>query len=826
MGEASRTIEFIEATFAVGIERGIAHLTAEDPQLDGRSVVIRGKPTVNFASCSYLGLELDARLKQGAIEATQRYGTQFSSSRSFISAPQYEELESLLDRIFDGHALVTPNTTLAHLSALPILISEDDAAILDHQVHQSVQMATALLRQQGTHVELVRHRRVDLLEQRICELAKTHRRVWYLADGVYSMYGDFAPMKALRWLLARHEQLNLYIDDAHGMSWMGRHGRGFALDRIPSQERVVVAVSLNKSFGAAGGAIVFPSAELRRKVRSCGGPMIFTGPIQPPMLGAAVASAKIHLSDEITALQRDLLERIRFANRKAKELDLPLASRCEVPIRCVGFGLTLAAVEMTEHLIRRGMFTNPAVFPAVGIKNSGLRFTLTRHHSFDDIQALLETVAEFLPRALAMAGTTREEVDRAFGLDLRPGSGKSAAPERRLDPESRARISPQLTLQHESSIHSLDRDEWNEWMGGRGSFGFEGLAFLERVFNENQKPENRWRFHYWVVRDAAGRAVAATFFTEALWKDDLLAPHSVSRFVEERRSTDPYFLTSRALTMGSLLTEGDHLYLDRGADWQSALSLLLAAVEAEREECQAERIVLRDLPAEDRELECFLKDAGFIRVESPDSMIIEIDWADRDEFVRKLSKRSRRFHREAVLPWEKAYEVEVLRPGDRTPSEDEWKQIHRLYLNVKGHNLALNTFPLPEDLFPGMMEFSTWEILLLRLRPEFGGDPDAPAQGFVASYVGPEQYAPMIAGMDYRYIQSHGLYRQLLSQAVHRAKAHDSARILLGMGAELEKHRFGAQRHKRSTFVQSHDHFQYDVLSLIASDPELRSEEE
>ena len=136
---------------------------------------------------------------------------------------------------------------------------------------------------------------------------------------------------------------------------------------------------------------------------------------------------------------------------------------------------------------------------------------------------------------------------------------------------------------------------------------------------------------------------------------------------------------------------------------------------------------------------------------------------------------------------------------------------------------ALNTFPLPEDLFPTMLEFSQWEILLLRLCPEFGGSSDVPPQGFIASYVGPEQYAPVIAGMDYRYILSHALYRQLLCHAVRRAEAHGSKRILFGMGAELEKHRFGAKREKRSTYVQSHDQYQYDVLSLISSDFQLQS---
>ena len=86
------------------------------------------------------------------------------------------------------------------------------------------------------------------------------------------MYGEFAPARALAWLLSRHEQLHLYLDDAHGMSWTGRHGRGFAAEHFGGHERVVIATSLNKSFACAGGALVFPNTDpVTLRVRSSDG---------------------------------------------------------------------------------------------------------------------------------------------------------------------------------------------------------------------------------------------------------------------------------------------------------------------------------------------------------------------------------------------------------------------------------------------------------------------------------------------------------------------------------------------------------------------------
>jgi len=84
----------------------------EDEFYNGRTVSVNGRHLLNFALCSYLGLELDSRLKQGTIDAVTRYGTQFAVSRTYLSATPYTELEAMLEELFGGHVLATPTTTL------------------------------------------------------------------------------------------------------------------------------------------------------------------------------------------------------------------------------------------------------------------------------------------------------------------------------------------------------------------------------------------------------------------------------------------------------------------------------------------------------------------------------------------------------------------------------------------------------------------------------------------------------------------------------------------------------------------------------------------
>jgi 7-keto-8-aminopelargonate synthetase-like enzyme len=778
--------------------RGLILRTPDDEPLNGRQVSLDGRPRTNFGSCSYLGLELDPRLRAGVCEAVMRYGTQFSSSRTYLSAPPYEELELLLGEVFGGHVLVAPSTSLGHLAALPVIVEPGDGVLVDQQVHHSVQIAVNQLRVQGVEVELVRHSRVDLVEEAIERMRGRCERIWYLADGVYSMYADLAPFDDLAALLERHDQLHLYIDDSHGVGWSGRHGRGPALQRFAGHERVVVAASLNKSFAAAGGALVFPSAALRRRVRLLGGPMIFSGPVQPPMLGAAVASARIHLSPELEERQAALRDRIRLCTDLLDEFCLPLASRDLTPIRFVTLGLPSVAQEVTERLLEDGIYVNLGMFPAVPIKRSGVRITLTLHHEPEDIQMLVEALARHVPAALAAAGAPAADRRAA-------GAGAAAAP---------APATAGLRLERARTIDALDPAEWDRLLGGRGTFSAAGLRSLEQAF-AGGRPEDRWDFHYYVVRDAGGSPVLATFFTAALWKDDMLSPAAVSRHVEALRAEDPYHLTSRTFAMGSLLTEGDHLYLDRGADWRGALTLLLDAVGEDAERAGAVTSVVRDLPVADTELGAAICDRGFISVAMPDALTIDPVQADDAGWLAGLSARSRAHQRREVLPWDGAYDVEFLRAGGRTPSVAELDHLHGLYRNVRERALDLNTFELPRTFLSDALQHPCWELMLLRLRPEAGGAAGAPPVAFGAHFVGERHYVPNVVGLDYDHVRAHGAYRQALRQALLRARALGATRMTLGMGATLEKRRFGARAELRCVYVQATDHYASEVLAAI-----------
>ncbi len=409
-------LDTIDEVTNISASLGIAQLKVENEEINGRTISIKGREVVNFGSCSYLGLEKNPEIVEGVVDAVRKYGSQFSSSRAYASVTLYTEAESLLEEIFERPILLAPTVTLGHLSNIPVLVGDRDAVILDLQVHACVQTAAQLVKARGVHVELIRHNRVDILEERINELKDKYEKIWYMADGVYSMYGDFLPINELYRLLDSYPQFNLYVDDAHGTGWIGNNGVGYVLSQKPFHERLFLVAGLAKSFAACGGVLVFPNERAKNKVRNCGGTFIFSGPIQPPMLGAIVASAKLHLSNNIKFYQNELQKRVDYFVETCKSFNLPLIGESNSPIFFIGVGKPGVGYNMVTRIMNKGFYINLSVFPSVPYKNTGLRIPLTVNHTFEDIYDLLSIIAEQLPFALKDNDSSIEEIKKAFKI--------------------------------------------------------------------------------------------------------------------------------------------------------------------------------------------------------------------------------------------------------------------------------------------------------------------------------------------------------------------------------------------------------------------------
>lgn len=794
-------IDTVDEVFSNAKKEGILHLYAEDKILTGRTIQIKGKEMFHFGTTGYLGLEQDGRLKKAAIQAIRNYGTQFPLSKSYISHPLYSELESKIEQMYGITPIITKNSTLGHLSVIPTLIRDEDAVIMDHQVHWSVQNACQLLKLRGIPVEMIRHSNLTMLEDKIKQLTSKCNKIWYMADGVYSMFGDYAPIPELLALTQKYSQLNLYFDDVHGMSWRGKNGTGFIFDAIKElPENCVVVSTLSKTFGASGATVFCRNQRLRDKIKNFGGPLTFSAQLEPASVAAAIASADIHLSPEIELKQKDLADKIGYFNQLLSNGNLPIISKNDSPVFFLGMGTPATAYNFSKRLFKEGFFLNLGIYPAVPIKNTGIRITLSSHNQQQDIIAMSEALEYHFPKALEETNNSENKIRQAFGIDSRKTEKISESKEK------------ELFIEEKYTIQDIEKSEWNQYMGKQNIFDWEGLVYLENTFSQHPDPTNQWDFYYYTIKDNEGKIILRTFFTYGLWKDDMLATESVSIHLEEIRKTTPLYLTSKVLSMGSLFTEGKHCFINQEHPLaEKALKLLLDKLEEKYNALNADMLVLRDFE-KDNSYNKTIVDQGYFKIDMPESCVVENHvWHTYEEFTETLSLRSRKHFSKEIEPYEECYDVTIK---DKL-SKSEIERAYQLYNNVKDNNYAINTFRYSQYVFENMNESQNWEFILLALK----ADTENPFVGIMFCYKNSNHtYVPELIGMDYKWAKEYQLYRQLLFQTIKRANELQFQKIDFGVSASFEKRKLGARVIPKVAYVQARDNYAMELMNTLQND--------
>lgn len=395
---------------------GKAHLNTTDQPFTGERIDIENQGSfLNFSVCDYLRISNDKRVKEDSSAAVLKYGTYTAISRTFLKLHIYKEAEEIVSKIFDDKpVLLLPRTTLSHIAVLPIIIGRKDAVILDHQVHTTVRMASDMIKAYGTHIETIRHNRLDLLETKYKELESQYDKIWYFTDGIYSMFGDTIPITELESLLNKYEKLHLYVDDAHGMSWSGTHGQGYVLSKIKYHPKLFLVTSLGKGFGAGGSAVVCPDEDTYDKILNLGAPLMFTSPVEPATLGAIISSAKIHLSPEIVEKQEKLKVLMDHFYARAKHLSIPIVDYSLTPIALVATGTPQLANEIGEALFANDIHVTGALYPAVPFHNSGVRVMITLYQTLEDIDLILNVLDDAFQKAYKKFDLSQEQILKRF----------------------------------------------------------------------------------------------------------------------------------------------------------------------------------------------------------------------------------------------------------------------------------------------------------------------------------------------------------------------------------------------------------------------------
>lgn len=355
-----------------------------------------GSKALEFANCSYFGLDQDSRLLSAAKQAIDRFGIHICVARSRFVPSIHTQLESELSKIFKASTITFPSVSTAHLAVLPVLARELKLKskvifAFDQFAHASMQSLKTFFIGQDIQIKKIPHNDTNALESLLRESPLC--KIVYLCDGLYSMGGK-SPVLELKELQNRYPQLFLYIDDAHGTSIHGKHGKGYALKQLNEiNSNTIVCFSLAKGFGCNGGGIAIANAYLEKQIRYYSSPYAFSGPLEYAGTGAALASTEIHLSDELDHLQKQLKAKVRLFDQLTGQ-----SQEYENfnPVRPVLVGDTGKAIEIANTLKSRGYFVPVAFFPVVKKDQALLRVVISRSHANEDIHGLATALSDVL----------------------------------------------------------------------------------------------------------------------------------------------------------------------------------------------------------------------------------------------------------------------------------------------------------------------------------------------------------------------------------------------------------------------------------------------
>lgn len=305
---------------------------------------------VDLAGNDYLGLSRHPAVVAAAAEAARSWGAGAGASRLVTGTLEiHAELEAALAAYTSQPAALVFSTGYhANLSVVSALADRDSLVVSDAHIHASLVDAVRLSR---AALEVVPHSDVDAVRGALARAGG--RRTLVLAESVYSVLGDLAPLEALARVAAEHGAL-LVVDEAHGL---GVHGPGvvpaLGLAGLP---HVVVTATLSKALGSQGGAVLGSRAVVDHLVNRAR-PFIYDTALAPPSAGAALAALGL-LRDRPDL--PDLVRRRVHDLAAALGVDPPAGAVISVPMPSPQVAVAAQASALAQG-VRVGCFRPPSV---------------------------------------------------------------------------------------------------------------------------------------------------------------------------------------------------------------------------------------------------------------------------------------------------------------------------------------------------------------------------------------------------------------------------------------------------------------------------------
>ena len=384
-------------------EQALRTLTPIEPLERGRYAALddaHPQPLINLNSNDYLALhdaschfadEADLTNSLQALSA----GDLGSTSSRLLSGDRavMHQLEELIAQSLQHETALLFNSGYhANVGILPALKLPGLIVIADKLIHASMIDG---LRLSGLPFERFRHNDVAQL-QRLIEKhhsAESCQHIIVMAESIYSMDGDLAPLQELVALKQQYPKVALYIDEAHAIGVRGAHGYGLCEELGLLSEIDLLVGTFGKALGSMG-AYVACSEAVRTLLITRSRSLIYSTMLPPLIIQwvlavwqglpsftqrrAHLAKLQQLLTDELAPLPTQLL---------------PTPHSHIIPLLC---GSRERARAIAQALHEEGYFIRPIMSPTVPVGSERLRISLTAGLTTAEVRQLCQIILTHL----------------------------------------------------------------------------------------------------------------------------------------------------------------------------------------------------------------------------------------------------------------------------------------------------------------------------------------------------------------------------------------------------------------------------------------------
>jgi 8-amino-7-oxononanoate synthase len=350
----------------------------------------------DFCSNDYLGLAASEALSQQIQSAYQQlpYHRNGSTGSRLISGnSQYAiELENELALLFKSEKTLLFNSgysaNTAILSSIP---QKGDTILYDEYIHASLKEGARL----SFAVRYAfRHNDVEDLEKK---LQKATGEKFVVAESVYSMDGDFAPLEELLQVCRKYNA-HLIWDEAHSTGIWGEQGSGIACEKNLQDQVFARIYTFGKAMGVHGACIAGSAVLIDYQVNFARS-FIYTTALPLHSLVSIREAFKFICTHP--ELKQTLLNRIELFTAQLQKYPFLKHHwiKSQSAIQAINIGGNVRTKQIATQLQNAGSDIRAILSPTVKEGEERLRICLHVYNSENDINRLVNLLNETLSKS-------------------------------------------------------------------------------------------------------------------------------------------------------------------------------------------------------------------------------------------------------------------------------------------------------------------------------------------------------------------------------------------------------------------------------------------